>query len=856
MSLSDRLKLVLQGRSSGIMALMCIIPIAMGFDFGGVLSWTQYVAALAVSAIFAVSLSMSAIDGVTKTSRRSSTKSIQAIAWAPVILFTAWSLYLILQTIPLQREWLEALSPGAAVAWDQWLEPLQQLPGYSGSFPASISILPEKTLHAVGLYLLLAAVAFLAVSSAGHERAVVLGLLMLGLGTAAHSLYGIMQPTASNVHSFGGFVNRNNAALFSNLGLSAGLGIVAWRVMAAAQNSYFESPRDLLSIVEFARDPWIGVATLSIILNVLGIVVCGSRGGMLATFVGFTIATMIAVNSRRVRLTICAVLAPVTVALIVVAWPETDFGEINRIKTLEREDLTEAVTSEARFNHWQDSVTSIVQYLPMGSGAGSYPYAYLPYQSRGDYRWYRHADNIYLELLLEQGLGGVLFAVLLAAVAIWAIAKHSHSDAPFGRGLSFMGVFAFSTILVSQVFDFGLLLSANSFTAVILGSILTSQASLARNENASKRGPGFLQNRHHLPVSAMALIALFFSLKVLRADAQVESFIGSTSEVLATHRGDLEQLNLWDDTLKKQLDIQSSGELAILESQYRYQIARLTEIESLNCKTLTEYELALKATARGRRTLEEPNDFVRDLYLATLSGAITDLKTNPLSVEGRAMLVYTDFAHKQSSVSTQLIEQLASLQARDGRRLLFWATVASHRNNPNLVRSLCHQATELNGTLVAPALDLAIEVGIPDLSSVIGNNQYSIRQAAFEGLRRTESSNPNYQLLIQMLRSLLTQLDSSEGSIAQQALSNALAGSVQYRIGENDRAERAYLDAIALNPSNPDIRQGFVDNLISTNQLVKAQAVAEAAIRDFPGNERFQRDYRKINDRISSSTIE
>ena len=65
------------------------------------------------------------------------------------------------------------------------------------------------------------------------------------------------------------------------------------------------------------------------------------------------------------------------------------------------------ISSDGRMLHWPDGLIASTAYLPLGSGLASYSYAYLPFQSDNPSEWFHHADNLWLEMLVEQGIVGM-----------------------------------------------------------------------------------------------------------------------------------------------------------------------------------------------------------------------------------------------------------------------------------------------------------------------------------------------------------------------------------------------------------------------------------------------------------------
>ena len=76
---------------------------------------------------------------------------------------------------------------------------------------------------------------------------------------------------------------------------------------------------------------------------------------------------------------------------------------------------------DARFDLWQDTLTAIENFWPVGSGLGSFSRAFLPFERFAviDETFPNRAHNDYLEFLLETGLAGAVF--MFAASVLLAI---------------------------------------------------------------------------------------------------------------------------------------------------------------------------------------------------------------------------------------------------------------------------------------------------------------------------------------------------------------------------------------------------------------------------------------------------
>ena len=148
--------------------------------------------------------------------------------------------------------------------------------------------------------------------------------------------------------------------------------------------------------------------------------------------------------------------------------------------------------------NWADGWRAAEDLLPAGSGLGTYRYIYRAYQQQPYDVWYYHAENQYLQALVEAGLPGLglLLAVLgLVALACWRLLQHAPDAATYALGVA--GTFALSSQAIHAVFDFGLYLPANMLLlALICGAVCGRAARIEgsgwRSSDGSVRWPVLL----------------------------------------------------------------------------------------------------------------------------------------------------------------------------------------------------------------------------------------------------------------------------------------------------------------------------------------------------------------------------
>jgi len=285
--------------------------------------------------------------------------------------------------------------------------------------------------------------------------------------------------------TIGPFINPNNAGGFLNLCLAGALGWSLWALRRESQSTTDaphspdrnERPqhRHWLEIVGQLNSAAIGALSLAA-ATIAGILCTKSRGAMLSMAGGFVITAVAlwAAHRRSTRLAWIGV--ALTLAMVFVGWVGMVGPVGARVSTVT--DLPAALAP--RLNHWRDGWTTAQDFRLTGSGLGTYRFVYPPYQQRPDRLWYTHAENHYLEVLVEAGVPGlalVLATIALVAGACWRVVRRATDDRTFAFGIA--AVFALSTQVIHAFFDFGMYMPANMLlTFLIAGAGSATAAAL------------------------------------------------------------------------------------------------------------------------------------------------------------------------------------------------------------------------------------------------------------------------------------------------------------------------------------------------------------------------------------------
>ena len=450
----------------------------------------------------------------------------------------------ILQLTPLPPEMLPRLSPGAArlhalLLPDKTEELAFDKPRLAPIQPAgqTISLYPfasrRELTRVLAILVLFAAVRNNLLPSAGLRRLSRVAIINGGL----LSLFGIVQflTTAPNMvywtfatkgSVFGPFINKNHFAFYINLciGLGVGLLLSKYRGRPVARDprtGYHYNPGHSTEPARSVGDSepplgWAGRANLgglSRLLNrpdiiwlsvMLAIMVSAvalslSRGGVLA-LVGATLccfALRLAASPHRLRLGGALLVGGGALALVL--WLGLDRVE-QRLATLWQGD----VLREDRWTLFSNAIPLVREYPIWGTGFGTFNYVepiYRTSSAAGSFR-YEHAHNDYLEALIEGGVVRLLLS--LAAIALVfrsglrAYRRHQNN---WVGGLAMGALFAFTTLVIHSLTDFGIHLPAVAVLAAVMCAYLIGLDSVPSSVQArpekerTARDPGEISMR-------------------------------------------------------------------------------------------------------------------------------------------------------------------------------------------------------------------------------------------------------------------------------------------------------------------------------------------------------------------------
>lgn len=446
-----------------LIAMACLAPWA----FGAVEAWAEFVLFLGIFLLAILALLIRA-----GTDRVRALFCLPSVAIGGLVLLAAW------QATPMSPALVKRISP-ATVALRAGLIPatgtVERVNGDQGKpvgLPApTISLDPDASqrtaMRLAAGWVLFQAVMGLGLGTASLRR---FGIA-LAANAAALSLFSLIQLLSWNGRiywvretpsgSSGPFVNHNHLAAYLNLGLGFALTFLM-APRRGAHNGYRQRDDQV----------WAAYATGLIIV---GIVASLARSGFVAMLVAIGLVVILLRPQAKKLVLSLGLIGLLVLVLLVALGSSTEYQE--RIAS-----ILESSAYADRLMIWRTAGRLIPSYALFGTGLGSFATVTARFYETQGNLVFEHAENEYIEWLLEGGVLGL--ALVLAAVAGtitlgWRALKRAQGRVE--AGLVCGAFFGLASLLVQSLGDFAFHVPAVSVVAVILGAYLTKLGLEARN---------------------------------------------------------------------------------------------------------------------------------------------------------------------------------------------------------------------------------------------------------------------------------------------------------------------------------------------------------------------------------------
>ena len=354
---------------------------------------------------------------------------------------------------------------------------LEQLVFHGTASPYSTR-LELQLLLAYAIILFLASQAF---RSADDWRGFVWFLMFFGFAVA---IFGILQHLTFNGKlywfremryggiPFGPYVNRNHFAAFAELVI----------------------PVALVPLVlgKVRRERWFAVGIFAL-LPIVALFLSASRGGILSFAAEIGVLALLMILRRTGGRHVLAGGVVLVLAFMLVSWLGVR-QILERFSSMQSLEITEGKRASMRHDAWH-----IFRDHPWtGTGLGTLPIVFPPYESLYDARVVNHAHNDYLEMLADTGLaGGFCCAWFLGVLFFRSLKQLLVTDKSFAAALHLSGLVACCGLLVHSLVDFNLHMPGNALLFLLMAHLATAEIP----SNPSKR-----HSRSRIAVGTKSLI--------------------------------------------------------------------------------------------------------------------------------------------------------------------------------------------------------------------------------------------------------------------------------------------------------------------------------------------------------------
>lgn len=360
----------------------------------------------------------------------------RAVAWRrpEVLVPAAWLLLLGLTWLHLPPDLVRALAPGVARLLPGWDHGTVGGPAAGGW--STFSLAPGLSRHATFLLLLPVLLFWVTLSCVrsvvGARR--MLGLLFLcGCGVAVVGLlhyvfwngkfYGFWElwwvPPDRQVRA--PFTNRNHFAGFLALTIAPAVVYLGRLIHGRGPAPRWPAaPGGTSSPGPLPRELALFAAALGLVLILASILLSQSRGGTAAALVALAASAPEALGGRGKRSGSLVVVGCLLVAGLAIVWAFGPENPLGRLTALTENGRSLDQLSTHRLTLWKADLGAVPDFPLLGSGPGTHPYVYLLYLRKQFPVTFTHAENCYLQVLMECGVvGAVLLAVTLWCVGRW-----------------------------------------------------------------------------------------------------------------------------------------------------------------------------------------------------------------------------------------------------------------------------------------------------------------------------------------------------------------------------------------------------------------------------------------------------
>ncbi len=350
--------------------------------------------------------------------------------------------------------------------------------------------------------------------------------------------------------SFATFVSKNSAGGFYNICIAGCLGLLGWTLLntqRTAKDTRYRFPDTNIigKIRGFAEDSLADLntaqiaAALCLISIVSALLISLCRGAAVSALGAIIVASIIANAKSRSRGGWAISFAVATAFLACMIGFQIDDRAYSRLESLSEIDIEDELKG-GRAYIWSIAWKAMQFYGWLGSGLGTFHFAYLPFQDPSSQGWFYHAESLYAQCGVELGYLG-LFVLVVATLRL--LAGIQRPAAKENWGAAFPSKLAGAYLVVSQglhsFVDFAIIIPALFVPACALmgsvqGTLLKAEIAPPRKRNRTRSEEAITVPETKLPnwkakgIVAISL-ALVASLSIVGTTGALHSLAMSES---------------------------------------------------------------------------------------------------------------------------------------------------------------------------------------------------------------------------------------------------------------------------------------------------------------------------------------
>jgi O-antigen ligase len=409
----------------------------------------------------------------------------------PLLIFFVFAC---VQFFPLPKLLLQVLSPGTVHFYQGFsFEPVRLS-------LLSISLAPFQSFRETMEILTYVLAGFLAIKTVTTKKQLRSMLyLIVGMGVF-QSFYGMFQLSRSDPRILfykktvnldmltGTFINQNHLAGYLAMIFPLAVGLIV-----AGINPYRMSQKQWRErFIHLTNKRGVShiILTTAVIVMCSGIFLSRSRMGLFLIFFSFILFAQFSILYFGGLKQAQTLLKKYVRIVLVVATAAILFFGVDA--TLDRFAL-ENLAQEGRPQYWANMTRMIGDFPLLGTGLGTFAYAYPSYEKGQIHAFLVHAHNDYLEYLSELGVPGMaLLMYIIIFMALWIFRVWRKRRNPENKGLGMGGMVSLLLIGTHSFTDFNLHIPSNMllFTLVFcltaVAVHLDWKGSLAKSEKKAK----------------------------------------------------------------------------------------------------------------------------------------------------------------------------------------------------------------------------------------------------------------------------------------------------------------------------------------------------------------------------------